>query len=320
MAIFFVFHAIAIGTGCDIERVHMRCRHGKEFALIYSSMIRSLTRAIAAFAAGLLAISTTSCQSQKSDFEKPDATLIGQLIGPGGNTRSQAVNNSGQMTSNPRYPRGNNPQVNLPSGTGGQQVSFSRVNTSSPYIAITFDDGPHPLHTPRLLDMLRERNISATFYVVGTNTRAHPHLIRRMIAEGHEIGNHTWNHQNLTKISEGAVIKQLEDTKSAIVSACGVSPRTMRPPYGALTTSQRQMIKARFGYPTILWDVDPEDWKRPGSSVVANRIVSNTRGGSIVLAHDIHQGTIDAMPAALDGLLAKGYTFVTVSQLLSQAN
>lgn len=283
-------------------------------------MIRSLTRTIAVLAAGSLIVTATSCQSQKSDFGDSNTSMIGELIGPGGNARGQGLNSNGQTTAYPRYPRGSNPRVDLPSGSGGQQVSFSRVNTSAPYIAITFDDGPHPVHTPRLLDMLRERNISATFYVVGTNTRAHPDLIRRMIAEGHEIGNHTWNHPNLTKISEAAVVKQLEDTKSAIVSACGVRPRTMRPPYGALTTSQRQMIKSRFGYPTILWDVDPEDWKRPGSSVVANRIIGNTRAGSIVLAHDIHKGTIDAMPAALDGLLAKGYTFVTVSQLLSQVN
>lgn len=281
-------------------------------------MFRLINRVIAVFAAGSLIVTTTSCQSQKSDFDDSNASMIGELIGPGGNSRSQAVNNG--QSSNPRYPRGSNPQVNLPSGSGGGQVSFSRVNTSAPYIAMTFDDGPHPINTPRLLDMLRERNISATFYVVGKNTRAYPHLIRRMIAEGHEVGNHTWNHPNLTKMSESAVIKELEDTQNAIVSASGVPPRTMRPPYGALTTSQRQMIKSRFGYPTILWDVDPNDWKRPGSSVVANRIISNTRGGSIVLAHDIHKGTIDAMPSALDGLLAKGYTFVTVSQLLSQAN
>lgn len=280
-------------------------------------MILSLSRAVSALAAALLVVSTTSCQSKKTEFEKPDASLIGQLIGPGGSTGSRAVNHQGTTT---RYPRGRNAQVNMPSGSGGQQVSFSRVNTAAPYIAITFDDGPHPVHTPRLLDMLRERNISATFYVVGKNARAHPHLIRRMIAEGHEVGNHTWNHPNLTKLSQGAVFKELEDTQRAIVSACGVRPRTMRPPYGALTAGQRQMVKSQFGYPTILWDVDPLDWKRPGSSVVANRIIGSTRAGSIVLAHDIHQGTIDAMPMALDGLLAKGYTFVTVSQLLSQAN
>lgn len=302
------------------KEVHIRCRHGNEFALIYFTMIRPLARAIAVFAAGLLTISTSSCQFRKSKVDQPDATMIGQLIGPSGNSRSQAVNSSGQAVSPPRYPRGNNPQVNLPSGSGGPQVTFSRVNTAAPFIAITFDDGPHPVHTPRLLDMLRERNISATFYVVGKNARAYPDLIRRIIAEGHEIGNHTWNHPNLAKLSESAVIKELEDTQNAIVSACGVRPRTMRPPYGSLTTSQRQMIKGRFGYPTILWDVDPLDWKRPGPSVVANRIIGNTRAGSIVLAHDIHQGTIEAMPAALDGLLAKGYTFVTVSQLLSQAN
>lgn len=294
----------------------MTCR--QRISKIHSLMIRSIKRAITAFAVGSLIVSMTSCQSQKSDFDQSDASMIGQLIGPGGSSRNQVANNG--HSSLTRYPRGSNPQVNLPNGSGGGQVSFSRVETSAPFIAMTFDDGPHPSNTPRLLDMLRERNIRATFYVVGTNARAYPHLIRRIIAEGHEIGNHSWNHPNLSKMSESAVIKQLDDTQSAIISACGVRPRTMRPPYGALTSGQRQMVNAHFGYPTILWDVDPVDWKRPGASVVANRILSNARGGSIVLAHDIHKSTIDAMPSTLDGLLAKGYTFVTVSQLLSQAN
>lgn len=281
-------------------------------------MIRSIHFAFSALVVGLVIFSMTSCQSQKSDIDQPDAAMVGQFVGPSGNFRNQATaNNNGLAT---RYPRGYNPQVNLPDGSGGGQVSFSRVNTYAPYIAMTFDDGPHPTNTPRLLDMLRERNIRATFYVVGKNVRAYPHIVRRIIAEGHEIGNHSWSHPNLTKLSQSAVIKQLQDTESAIISACGVRPRTLRPPYGALTSSQRQMVKAHFGYPTILWDVDPLDWKRPGPSVVTNRIINNTRSGSIVLAHDLHKSTVDAMPSTFDGLLAKGYTFVTVSQLLSQVN
>lgn len=211
-----------------------------------------------------------------------------------------------------------NPNMSLSSDiSGATGVSYSQVRTQLPYIAMTYDDGPHPQNTPRLLDMLRQRNIKATFYVIGRSVNQYPHIARRIVAEGHEIGNHTWSHPNLTKLSDSAVRKELNTTRDAIVAACGVQPRTMRPPYGALRSSQRAWIYKEYGYPTVLWNVDPEDWRRPGPSVVASRILSGTRNGSIVLAHDLHKPTIDAMPAALDGLLRRGFKFVTVSQLLA---
>lgn len=213
-----------------------------------------------------------------------------------------------------------NPSMNVPRGGVGNSVSYSRINISQPIVAMTFDDGPHPSNTPRLLDMLRQRNIKATFYVVGTNAQRYPEILRRMVAEGHEIGNHTLNHAYINKLSNDGIRRELTASHQAIVSATGIAPRTMRPPYGAITTAQKQWIRSEFGYPSILWAVDPEDWKRPGSSVVANRILSQTRPGAIILAHDIHAPTIDAMPAALDGLLAKGYRFVTVTQLIALEN
>lgn len=203
---------------------------------------------------------------------------------------------------------------NLPGNVG---VSHSRGRTTLPYIAMTYDDGPHPQNTPRLLDMLRDRNIKATFYVIGRSVNNYPHIVRRIVAEGHEIGNHTWTHRKLTALSDASVRKELNSTRDAIVAASGVKPRTMRPPYGALRQNQRAWIYKEYGYPTILWNVDPEDWKRPGLSVVTSRIVNGTRNGSIVLAHDLHKPTVDAMPATLDGLLRKGFKFVTVSQLLA---
>ena len=197
-------------------------------------------------------------------------------------------------------------------------VSHSKGDTSQPYIAMTFDDGPHPTNTPRLLDMLRARNIKATFYVIGENVERYPALTRRIVAEGHELGNHTWTHANLKKLSDQGVRRELDRTKATIIKVTGVQPRTMRPPYGALLQRQREMIFREYGYPTILWAVDPQDWKRPGPSVVTSRILNATRNGSIVLAHDLHAPTIDAMPATFDGLLRKGFRFVTVSQLLAQ--
>lgn len=226
--------------------------------------------------------------------------------------------NSWYRTPTLRGPVLRNPDINLPNGLPqAVGVSHSRGRTNLPYIAMTFDDGPHPQNTPRLLDMLRERNIKATFYVIGRSVNMYPHIVRRMVAEGHEIGNHTWTHRKLTALSDSSVRMEMDRTRDVIISACGVKPRTMRPPYGALRQNQRAWIYKEYGYPTILWNVDPEDWRRPGLSVVTSRILNNTRNGSIVLAHDLHKPTVDAMPATLDGLLRRGFKFVTVSQLLA---
>jgi peptidoglycan-N-acetylglucosamine deacetylase len=196
-------------------------------------------------------------------------------------------------------------------------VTYTRVNVAGKYIAITYDDGPHPQNTPRLLDMLGQRNLKATFYVIGNCVNLYPEIVRRTVAEGHEIGNHTQTHRLLSKLSDSEVRKELSGCRDAIIRAANVKPRTMRPPYGGLAQRQREWVRTEYGYPTILWSVDPLDWKRPGPSVVTSRILAGASQGGIVLAHDLHAQTIDAMPATLDGLLARGFKFVTVSQLLA---
>lgn len=196
-------------------------------------------------------------------------------------------------------------------------VTFSRVLVSGNYIAMTYDDGPHPQNTPRLLDMLAKRNIKATFYVIGRSVDLHPGVLRRTVAEGHEIGNHSQTHRLLTKLGDSELRQEMKRCEDAIARAAGVRPRTMRPPYGGLLQRQREIVHNEFGYPTILWSVDPLDWKRPGASVIASRILSNTTAGGIVLAHDLHSQTVDSMPATLDGLLKRGFKFVTVSQLIA---
>ncbi|MDF1658993.1 MAG: polysaccharide deacetylase family protein [Verrucomicrobiales bacterium] len=211
-----------------------------------------------------------------------------------------------------------NPPARGPLPTSvGTKNSYSKVNTSLPFIALTFDDGPHATNTPRLLDILKQRNVKATFYVVATNVKRYPEIMRRIVAEGHEIGNHTVTHGNLTKMSPDEVRSELSRSRDAIVAATGVTPRTMRPPYGAITADQKDWIRREFGYPSILWSVDPEDWKKPGASVVTRRLVSGASPGGILLVHDIHAPTIDAIPSALDQLSAKGFQFVTVTQLIA---
>ena len=184
---------------------------------------------------------------------------------------------------------------------------------------MTFDDGPHETLTPRLLDLLAQKKIKATFFVLGENVERHPEILRRAVAEGHEIGNHTWSHPNLAKSSQDTVSSQLQRTDDLIRQTIGFRPKIMRPPYGELTSKQRQWVHDEFGYNVILWDVDPLDWKEPGPAVVSQRIIRGTRPGSIILSHDIHAQTIAAMPQTFDALIAKGFKFVTVSQLLSLA-
>lgn len=198
-----------------------------------------------------------------------------------------------------------------------QDMTHRKCLVSGKFIAMTLDDGPHPANTPRLLGILRERNIRATFYVIGQSISAHPEVLRQTVADGHEIGNHTQTHRLLTQLGDDALRWEIEQCDRAIQSAAPCKVRTMRPPYGALHQRQRALIYHEFGYPTILWSVDPLDWKKPGPSVVASRIIRNTQPGAIVLAHDLHASTVSAMPQALDELLYQGYKFVTVSQLLS---
>ena len=197
------------------------------------------------------------------------------------------------------------------------EISYSAVHVTGPFIAMTFDDGPSEKLTPELLDLLAERHLHATFFVIGKNAEEHPEILQRALREGHEIGNHSWSHPAFAKMRDESVRRELQKTDDAIRAAIAISPMLMRPPYGSITARQKQWIYAEFGYRTILWDVDPLDWKRPGPAVVTNRIVRETRPGSIVLSHDIHPGTIKAMPAALDQLLAKGFKFVTVSELIA---
>src|SRR5947199_7810496 len=198
-------------------------------------------------------------------------------------------------------------------------ITFSAVHFDGPYIAITFDDGPSATLTPKLLDILAAHRIKATFFVIGENVVEHPENVARAASEGQEIGNHSWSHPNFGKMSDEGVRGQVQRTDDAIKEATGTRPILLRPPYGSITARQKRWIHDQFGYQIILWDVDPYDWKRPGPSVVRNRILKETQPGSIVLSHDIHPGTIEAMPSTFDALEAKGFRFVTVSELIRMA-
>jgi peptidoglycan-N-acetylglucosamine deacetylase len=204
-----------------------------------------------------------------------------------------------------------------PGETHSKPATYTQAHVDQPYIAMTFDDGPSAENTPRLLEMLKQRDIKATFFLIGQNVASNPDLVRRILAEGHEIGNHSWTHPQLSKLSDQKVTAEITKTQDAIKEASGFTPTLLRPPYGAITPRQREWIENQFGLSIILWSVDPFDWKRPGASVITQRILSQARPGAIILSHDIHKQTVDAMPATLDGLMRKGFKFVTVSQLIA---
>ncbi len=199
------------------------------------------------------------------------------------------------------------------------QITFNSVYVEGPYIALTFDDGPSATLTPKLLDLLAAHRMKATFFVVGQNAADHPDILRRAVREGHEIANHSWSHPNLGKISDDAVRREVQKTDDAIFAAIGKHSTLLRPPYGSITARQKRWLHDDLGYRIIIWDVDPLDWKRPGPTVVCNRILKETRPGSIVLAHDIHPPTLEAMPATFDQLDRKGFKSVTVTELLAMA-
>lgn len=193
------------------------------------------------------------------------------------------------------------------------------IQTTRAQVALTFDDGPHPQHTPALLDILAARGQRATFYVIGRLVQRYPEIARRIVAEGHELGNHTWTHPTLSRLGDATVLREIDRTQDIIWQTVGHLPVTMRPPYGAFTARQARMLQAQRFLPTIIWSVDPQDWRRPGSAVVADRMVRGARPGAIILAHDIHGPTIRAVPAAIDGLVARGLTSVTMSELMGWA-
>jgi len=210
--------------------------------------------------------------------------------------------------------------VTAPASAIAPRITYSHVNVDGPYIAMTFDDGPSggsTNNTNRLLDLAAKDHIKLTFFLIGENAAHYPKLVQRELAEGHEVGNHSYTHPDLAKMSDDAVRAEIQKTQDAIIAASGYKPTLMRPPYGAMTPRQRLWVSQEFGFKIILWEVDPLDWKNPGVDVVAARIIAATHPGSIILSHDIHAHTVDAMPKVFDTLLAKGYKFVTVSELLA---
>lgn len=184
-------------------------------------------------------------------------------------------------------------------------------------IALTFDDGPHPKYTSEILDLLSEYNIKATFFVIGTNAESYPELLRREIDEGHEIGNHTYTHTRISSIGDEELCKEVRACEQAI-NGLDYSPYLFRPPEGRYDQNDVDTL-TRLGYSVVLWSVDTDDWSGVSKEHIIEAVRSELRGGGIILCHDYLTEkchTVEALRVIIPELLAEGYEFVTVSQLL----
>lgn len=181
------------------------------------------------------------------------------------------------------------------------------------YVALTFDDGPRRDTTERLLDGLKERGASATFFLIGQQIAGNEDLVRRMRDEGHQVGNHSWSHASLKDESDWGLLQEVGRTDTLLREILGEGSYWLRPPYGFLTARQRQLVTV----PVIKWSVDPEDWKLRDTEKDVAAVLKKVRPGDIILMHDSIPATVDAALRIVDALQAEGYIFVTVEELLA---
>lgn len=195
--------------------------------------------------------------------------------------------------------------------SSGEETPFSQTEAEQKKVALTFDDGPGP-YTERLLDGLKERNVQATFFVLGEKAELCPETIQRMHEEGHVIGNHTYSHTQLNVISCEQALEEVERTNQVIERLTGERPDLLRPPYGEC----RDMMKKNLDMVITLWDVDPLDWCTLHSDIVAKRVIEDVKENDIILLHDIYETSVDAALEIVDELTEQNYKFVTVDELL----
>lgn len=198
-------------------------------------------------------------------------------------------------------------------------VRRTSPNGQAMVIALTFDDGPWPGQTLAVLNILKKYGIKATFFQVGAAAKGRPELSRALVAAGMLIGNHTESHQILTKLSAAGVLDQIKTGENVITKASGQRPRYFRPPGGA-TTAAMWPVLTDLKLKLVQWDIDTNDWRKPGAAAIVNKVVNNARPGAVVLMHDgggDRSQTIQALPQIIVRLQAKGYTFVTIDQLVS---
>ena len=195
------------------------------------------------------------------------------------------------------------------------KIKYESVSASSAEkkkVAITFDDGPNPDYTPDLLKGLKERGVSATFFLLGKEVEKYPELVEQMHAEGHLFGTHSYEHVNLCNLTDEKAIEQVDKTNALIEKITGERPQFIRPPYGCW----KKNLDYKTSMIEVLWDVDPLDWKTGNSDVVVSRVLKNVEEGDIILLHDASASSVKAALSIIDKLQEDGYLFVTVDEIV----
>lgn len=206
--------------------------------------------------------------------------------------------------------------INLSRNRNEVQITNQNLKTINKYktlkkVALTFDDGPDGETTEKLLDILKKEKVKATFFVVGNNIKENEEVLIRMKKEGHLIGNHTYNHSQLTKLSFNEAVEEINNTNAMITNITGYTPEYIRPPFGSWTES----LLDETSMSVVMWNVDPEDWKYQNKDIVADKIIKNTKSGDIILMHDIFESSVDAVETVIRELKKKEFVFVTIDKL-----
>lgn len=199
----------------------------------------------------------------------------------------------------------------------GLGLSWGRISRAitedvKPKIALTFDDGPHPVYTPKLLDGLKERNVKATFFVVGKNIEGREDIIKRMDEEGHLIGNHTYDHVKITGLPAEEACAQITKTSELVKEITGKNTEFVRPPFGAWD----KKLECGFEMFPVLWSIDPLDWTTKNVDAVVQKVLGSAEENSIILLHDYYDSSVEAALKIVDALLERGFEFVTVDKLV----
>lgn len=203
-----------------------------------------------------------------------------------------------------------------------ESQAICEVLTSQKMIALTFDDGPDRIYTPKILDILKKNNVNATFFVIGNQLAKYPALGRSIVRNGNEIANHTYSHIQLNKASNAKISKEVEEAHNLILETTKKKSTLFRPPWGFYNKSVFDLIKIK-GYKMVLWSwrSDAKDWSRPGTKYIINKVLKSARNGNIVMFHDgggNRNQTVKALQPVLDGLKKQGFMIVTVSELLKK--
>lgn len=181
--------------------------------------------------------------------------------------------------------------------------------------ALTFDDGPTPKVTLRLLEVLAARGVLATFFCIGSHAMRDRAIVSEIARRGHDIGNHSWSHPSFSALTDEEILCELRKTHDCLCDASGKVPTFLRPPYGIISQGQRELARQWFGYSTIMWNVDTNDWRRPGVNAISSAIVGSLGKGSVVLLHDTSLDTVNSIADVLSKIERPESQFTTISEL-----